>query len=136
MLLAPRLAAQKEVAQADATSRELENFQDLSPTVCARRAGPAGSWALGSPIRHQLDRSGNEGHGGPLQGKGVDRGDGMGLGLRNLGAAWHRRHAANPGAYLHRDVALPVFEVFLALSWKAAEIRRLWLARRRVSNLG
>jgi len=31
---------------------------------------------------------------------------------------------------------LPVFEVFLALSWKAAEIRRLWLARRRVSNLG
>ena len=38
-----------------------------SPTVCARRAGLAGSWALRSPIRHQLDRSGNEGHGGPPQ---------------------------------------------------------------------
>ena len=39
-----------------------------SPTVCARRAGLAGSWALRSPIRHQLDRSGNEGHGGRPQG--------------------------------------------------------------------
>ena len=39
-----------------------------SPTVCARRAGLAGSWALRSPIRHQLDRSGNEGHGSPPQG--------------------------------------------------------------------
>jgi hypothetical protein len=28
----------------------------------------AGSWALRYPIRHQFDRSGNEGHGGPPQG--------------------------------------------------------------------
>src|SRR5258708_6203672 len=39
-----------------------------SPPVGARRAGLAGSWALRSPIRHQLDRSGNEGHSGPPQG--------------------------------------------------------------------
>jgi hypothetical protein len=50
------------------TRRSRSEPRARSPTVCARRAGLAGSWALRSPIRHQLDRSGNEGHGGPPQG--------------------------------------------------------------------
>src|SRR5262245_28962495 len=33
-----------------------------SPSVCARHAGQAGSWAPQLPIRHRSDCSGNEGH--------------------------------------------------------------------------
>src|SRR5262245_13773741 len=70
--------------------------------------------------------------------KGLVRRDAMGLGLWNLGAARDCRDAntANPGAHLHRDVAVTDFGSLLrSLSWKTAEIRRLWLARCRVPIL-
>src|SRR6516165_11245816 len=70
--------------------------------------------------------------------EGVGRRDAMGFGLRYLGAAWLCRGAlaTNASAHLHRSVAVAGFGSFpRALSGKTAEIRRLWVARCRVSIL-
>jgi hypothetical protein len=75
---------------------------------------------------------------GPDAIKGLVRRDAMGYRLWHLGTAWHCRdaHAANPGPYLHRNVAVADFRSLpRTLFRKTAEIRRLWLARCRVSVL-
>src|SRR5215471_6222013 len=70
--------------------------------------------------------------------KGMGRRGAMGFGLRDLGAAWLCRGAlaANASAHLHCSVAVASFgSLSRALSGKTAEIRRLWVARCRVSIL-